>query len=261
MFGPEELDRYARQIVLPEVGAAGQERLRSAAVLVVGAGGIGGPAIRYLAGAGVGRLGVADGDVVERSNLHRQTIYTTADVGEPKADRAAAFVADLNPTVAVETHDAVDAATAEATVTEYDIVVDCTDRLRARYLVNDACELVGRPHVSGAVERFAGHMMTFVPDGPCYRCLFPDPPPADAVPDCAEVGVLGVVPGLVGTAVASETLGLLLDIDGSPAGTLRTLDARTLATDAVAVERDPTCPACGEAAVESIDGIDRDSDR
>ena len=252
---PAALDRYARQIVLEEVGAGGQARLGDAAVLVVGAGGLGAPAIQYLAGAGVGTLGVADGDAVERANLHRQPVHGTDDVGEPKPDSVRAFVADLNPAVDLRTHDAVTPGTARERVAEYDLVLDCTDTFRARYLLNDACVLEGVPLVGGAVHRFEGQLVA-VDGAPCYRCVFPEAPAPGTVPSCAEAGVLGPVPGVVGSMQAVVALRKLLGVGAFPTGELRVYDALGGEFERVPFDANPSCPVCGDEPIDSLSGVD-----
>jgi adenylyltransferase/sulfurtransferase len=209
---PREVARYGRHLVLPEVGVEGQLRLRAARVLVVGAGGLGSPLALYLAAAGVGRIGLVDFDTVDLSNLQRQILYGTADVGRPKLAAAAARLHDVNPHVVVQAHDArLDASNALEIVPDYDIVVDGTDNFPTRYLVNDACVLAGKPNVHGSIFRFEGQVSLFWPGhGPCYRCLFPEPPPPGAVPNCAEGGVLGVLPGIIGALQATETIKWIL---------------------------------------------------
>ncbi len=249
-LSPDELARYGRQLLLPPVGVDGQRRLKAARVLVVGAGGLGSPAALYLAAAGVGALGLVDHDRVDASNLHRQVLYGTADVGRPKLDAAARRLRDLNPHVAVEPHPArLTAANARALVAGHDVVVDGTDNFAARYAVNDACAALGVPNVYGSVHRFEGQVSVFaVPGGPCYRCLYPAPPPEGTVPSCAEGGVLGVLPGLVGMLQATETLKLLLGLGEPLVGRLLVVDALAARFLPVAVARDPACPACGDAA-------------
>jgi len=249
-----QLDRYARQVVLGDVGPAGQQALLDGSVLVVGAGGLGAPVIQYLAAAGVGTLGVVDGDAVERSNLQRQVIHGDADVGRPKVESARDFVADLNPDVTVETHATdLDGENATDLVADYDVVVDATDNFRARFLVNDACTLAGVPFTHGAVFKFEGQVTTFTGEGPCYRCLFPEAPPEGAVPNCAEAGVLGVVPGTIGTVQATEAIKLLLGAGESLDGRLLCYDALGLDVDEVAVRPDPDCPVCGaDPAIDSV---------
>ncbi len=251
---PAALDRYARQIVLREVGAEGQARLGDAAVLVVGAGGLGVPAVQYLAGAGVGRLGVADGDRVERSNLHRQPVHA-GHVGERKTDSVRQFVAELNPAVDVCTHDAVTPATARERVAAYDLVLDCTDTFRARYLLNDACVLEGVPLVGGAVHRFEGQLVA-VDGSPCYRCVFPEAPAPGTVPSCAEAGVLGPVPGVVGSMQAVVALRRLLGVGALPTGELRVYDALDGDLERVPFRANPSCPACGADPIDSLSQVE-----
>lgn len=245
----EQLERYARQIVLDGFGAEAQGRLRDASVLVVGVGGLGSPVTMYLAGAGVGALGLADDDVVERSNLQRQPLHGEGDLGRPKVESGAEWVHETNPDVAVETYDErVDADNIEGLLETYDLVVDCTDRIETRYLLNDACTLAGVPFVHGAVYRFEGQITTFVPgdDSPCYRCLFPEAPPADAIPDCATAGVLGPVPGVIGTLEAVEAVKLAADVGHPAAGRLLVFDALRLGFDELDLEPNPDCPLCGD---------------
>jgi adenylyltransferase/sulfurtransferase len=246
----DEHARYARQLILPGVGDAGQQRLRRARVLVVGAGGLGSSVALHLAAAGVGTVGLVDDDRVDASNLHRQLLYGTGDLGRPKLDAAAARLGDLNPHVCVERHQTrLTAANARALAAGYDLVVDGTDNFAARYAVNDACVALGVPNVYGSVHRFEGQVAVFAaPGGPCYRCLHPAPPPDGLVPDCAAGGVLGVLPGLVGTLQAAEALKLLLGVGEPLAGRLLVVDALTMRFLRVAVARDPACPVCGDAA-------------
>jgi adenylyltransferase/sulfurtransferase len=247
---PTQLDRYSRQIVMDEVGPEGQQALLDASVLVVGAGGLGAPVLQYLAAAGVGTLGVVDHDVVERSNLQRQVIHGDADVGRPKVDSAADFVADLNPDVAVETHETrFSSENAPGFVDEYDMVVDASDNFPTRYLVSDACTLAGVPASHGAVYRFEGQITTFAGDGPCYRCLFPSAPPEGTIPNCATVGVLGSVPGTIGSLQATEVLKHVVGTGESLAGRLLVFDAGRMTVDEVPIEPNPDCPLCGEDPV------------
>lgn len=250
-MGPEELARYARQLSLPGIGLAGQAKLRAASVLVIGAGGLGSPAALYLAAAGVGRLGIADPDAVELSNLHRQLLHTTARVGQPKVESAREAIGALNPHVRVETHPyAVDAWNAEALVAQYDLVLDGSDNFPTRYAVSDACVLQGKPYVYGSVQRFDGQLSFFgAPDGPCYRCLFREPPPAGAIPSCAEAGVFGVMPGLVGTLQASEALKWITGAGEVLAGRLLLVDVLRMQFRTIAVRRDPACPSCGTRTI------------
>ena len=253
-LGPEQLDRYSRQVIMDEVGPAGQAALLDAAVLVVGAGGLGSPVIQYLAAAGVGTLGVADDDVVERSNLQRQVVHGDADVGRPKADSAADFVAALNPDVDVRTHETrVTARTVTDLLADYDFVVDASDNFPTRFLLNDACVFAGLPRSQGAIYRFEGQVTTFSGEGPCYRCLFPEAPPEGAVPDCATTGVLGVLPGTVGSIQATETVKHLVGTGDSLDGRMLAYDAADMTFETVAIRRDPSCPVCGDdATVESV---------
>ena len=263
MAGPnldaEQLDRYSRHVIMDGVGPAGQARLLDGRVLVVGAGGLGAPVIQYLAAAGVGTLGLVDHDVVERSNLQRQVVHRDDDVGRPKVDSAADFVAALNPDVDVETHRLeVAPGTVEDLVADHDVVVDASDNFRTRYLVNDACTLAGVPYTHGAVYRFEGQTTTFPADGeaPCYRCLFPEAPPPGTVPDCSEAGVLGVLPGTIGTLQATETLKLLLGVGDLLAGRLLVYDALGLTVDEVRFARDPDCPVCGPDGIDSVADVE-----
>lgn len=219
--------RYQRQVTLPEIGEAGQARLGAASVLVVGAGGLGSPAAIYLAAAGVGRIGLVDFDRVDITNLHRQILYGTSDVGRPKLEAARGRLRDLNPEIAVETHEArLTSENALEILAGYDVILDGTDNFATRYLVNDACVLLGRPNVYGSIFRFDGQVSVFATaDGPCYRCLYPEPPPPGLVPSCAEGGVLGVLPGTVGTLQATEAIKLITGIGETLAGRLLVFDA------------------------------------
>lgn len=240
--------RYSRQVRLPEVGEAGQERLRNASVLIVGAGGLGSPAAMYLAAAGVGRLGIVDYDEVDLSNLHRQILYTTADVGVPKLDAARERLSAMNPDVVIETHPcALTSGNALEIVAAYDVVVDGTDNFPTRYLINDACVLTGRPNVYGSVFRFEGQVSVFFAGhGPCYRCLYPEPPPAHLVPSCAEGGVLGVLPGVIGTMQAMEAIKLITGAGEPLIGRLILFDALSAAFRQVKLQRNPACRICGD---------------
>ena len=244
----DEILRYGRHLTLPEVGVEGQLRLRRGSVLVVGAGGLGSPAALYLAAAGVGRLGLVDFDRVELSNLQRQVLYGSRDVGEPKLARAVARLGDLNPRVRIEPHAVrFDATNARALVARYDVVLDGSDNFETRYLVNDACVLEGRPVVYGSIFRFEGQLSVFWPGrGPCYRCLYPAPPPPGAVPSCAEGGVLGVLPGIVGSLQAAEAIKLLLGRGNPLVGRLLVVDALAMRFRELALRRDADCPVCGE---------------
>jgi adenylyltransferase/sulfurtransferase len=249
LAGRAELRRYSRHLLIPEVGLAGQEKLAAARVLCVGAGGLGSPVLAYLAAAGVGRIGVVDDDCVDVTNLQRQILYATADVGAPKAQTAAARLRALNPQIAVDAIPVrLDPANARELVRLYDVVVDGTDTFGSRYLVNDACVLEGKPDVYGSIFRFDGQVSVFgAPGGPCYRCLFPQPPPDHLVPSCAEGGVLGALAGIIGTWQASEALKLVLGIGQPLVGRLLLVDALDARVREVRVARDPACPLCGDA--------------
>jgi adenylyltransferase/sulfurtransferase len=246
LAGRRELRRYSRHLLIPEVGLAGQERLGRARVLVVGAGGLGTPVLQYLAAAGVGRIGICDDDIVDETNLQRQVIFSTADVGRPKVEAAAERVVALNPQVAVDqVPRRFDVSNARELVRLYDVVVDATDSFGARYLINDACRLEGKPDVYGSIFRFDGQVSVFAPGGPCYRCIFPEPPPDGTVPTCAEGGVLGVLAGLVGTWQANETLKLILGAGRTLAGRLLIVDALDARVREFAIAVDPECPLDG----------------
>lgn len=251
---PDELARYARQMRLPQLGTVGQERLKQASVLVVGAGGLGSPATMYLAAAGIGRLGIADGDRVELSNLHRQPLHASKDVGSPKTDSARETLAALNPHVDIETiPERISRDNALDVVRRYDVVIDGTDNFPTRYLLNDACVLTSRPLVYGSVDRFDGQVSVFATDrGPCYRCLFPNPPEPGTVQSCADAGVLGVLPGLVGTLQATEALKLILGLGEPLVGRLLLVDAARMRFRSVTVERDAACPACGTHEITEL---------
>ena len=242
-----ERQRYSRHLLLPEVGEEGQRRLKGARVLCVGAGGLGSPAALYLAAAGVGTLGLVDFDVVDFSNLQRQIIHGTADVGKSKLESAQARIEALNPEVRVETFDAhFSKANGKMLVEAFDVIVDGTDNFPARYLVNDACVLYGRPNAWGSIFRFEGQAAVFAArGGPCYRCLHPEPPPAGLVPSCAEAGVLGVLPGIIGTIQATEAIKLILGIGDPLVGRLLVYDALKMRFRELKLQRDPACPVCG----------------
>ena len=250
----DELARYSRHLILPDVELEGQKRIRNARVLLVGAGGLGSPTALYLAAAGVGTLGIVDFDTVDLSNLQRQVLHGTSDVGRPKIDSARDRIVDLNPHVVVETHRTqLTSSNALEIIGGYDIVVDGTDNFPTRYLVNDACVMLGKPNVYGSIFRFEGQASVFSSgDGPCYRCLFPHPPPPGLVPSCAEGGVLGVLPGLVGTIQATETLKLILGIGETLAGRLLLVDTLGMRFHTVKVPRDPNCPACGTREITTL---------
>jgi len=256
---PQELVRYSRHIGLSDVGEDGQRQLKRASVLIVGAGGLGSPAALYLAAAGVGRIGIADFDTVDLTNLQRQVLHDTDRVGQRKTDSARARLGAINPLVRVETIDEeLSAANALDIIAAYDVVIDGTDNFRTRYLTNDACVLLGRPNVYGSVLRFEGQASVFATsDGPCYRCLFPEPPPPGLVPSCAEGGVLGVLPGLVGTIQATEGIKLLLGVGEPLIGRLLLVDALTMQFRTVRLRKDPSCPACGTHEIHELIDYDQ----
>jgi adenylyltransferase/sulfurtransferase len=243
------VERYARHVLLPQVGKTGQERLSAARVLVVGAGGLGSPALMYLAAAGVGTLGVVDADVVETSNLQRQVIHSDGDVGRLKTESAVEAVARVNPSVSVVRHDLrLDSSNAMDVLRDYDVILDGTDNFPTRYLINDACVLLGKPHVWGSIYRFDGQVSVWWAEhGPCYRCVFPSPPPPGAVPSCAEGGVLGVLCAAIGSVQATETVKLLLGVGEPLVGRLLVHDALAMTWDSLTVRKDPECPVCGES--------------
>jgi molybdopterin/thiamine biosynthesis adenylyltransferase/rhodanese-related sulfurtransferase len=250
----EELHRYSRHLILPDVALDGQKRIKAARVLLIGAGGLGSPAALYLAAAGVGTLGLVDFDVVDVTNLQRQVLHGTSDVGHSKLESARERIGDLNPNVQVEMHETrLTSANALEILREYDVIVDGTDNFATRYLTNDACVLLGKPNVYGSIFRFEGQASVFaMPDGPCYRCLFPNPPPPGLVPSCAEGGVLGVLPGIVGTIQATEALKLILGIGDTLVGRLLLIDAMGMRFHTVRVPRDPNCPACGTRQIKEL---------
>jgi len=245
---PQEIHRYIRHLTMPSIGLEGQKKLKQSAVLVVGAGGLGSPAALYLAAAGVGRLGIVDFDTVDVTNLQRQILHDTRWLGRSKLESASERLTHLNPWVQIEPHEVkLTADNALEILRGYDVVVDGSDNFPTRYLVSDACVLLGVPTVYGAIFRFDGQASVFgVPGGPCYRCLFREPPPAELVPNCVEAGVLGVLPGVVGTIQATEAVKLILGLGESLAGRLLLIDALRMDFRTVAVERDPACPACGD---------------
>ena len=246
-LSPDERIRYARHLALPGVGEEGQERLKAARVLVVGAGGLGSPVALYLAAAGVGTLGLVDFDEVDVTNLQRQVLYGTGDVGRPKLEAAAARLSDLNPGVRMVPHAlCLSSENALDVLADYDVIADGTDNFPARYLVNDACVLLGKPNVHASVSRFDGQASVFwAAKGPCYRCLFEEPPPADLVPSCAEGGVLGVLPGLLGTIQATEVLKLLLGVGEPLIGRLLLVDALRMEMRTISTAKNPACAVCG----------------
>jgi adenylyltransferase/sulfurtransferase len=246
----DEIRRYARHLIMPEVGADGQRKLKQARVLLIGAGGLGSPASLYLAAAGVGTLGIVDFDVVEFSNLQRQVIHGTGDVGRPKLDSAREQLLEINPEIGIEGHEVrLTSDNALQILADYDIIVDGTDNFPTRYLVNDASALLGKPNVYGSIFRFEGQASVFyAKEGPCYRCLFREPPPPGLVPSCAEGGVLGVLPGIIGALQANETIKLILGIGEPLIGRLLLFDALKVGFRELKLRKDPDCPLCGEQA-------------
>ncbi len=253
-----ERDRYRRQLTLPSFGTEGQERLKASRVLIVGAGGLGSPAALYLAAAGVGMLGLVDNDVVDITNLHRQLLHGTSDVGRNKLDSACDRLHETNPHVRVVAHRSwLTSANSMDIVAGYDLVIDGADNFATRYLVNDTCVLLGKPNVYGSVFRYDGQVSVFaMSDGPCYRCLHPESPPPGAVPNCAEGGVLGVMPGLVGTIQATEAIKLLTGIGTPLAGRLMMIDGLSMRFHSLALARHPACPACGTRSITSLQDYD-----
>ncbi len=244
----EEFLRYGRHLIIPEVGLEGQRKLKSASVLIVGAGGLGSPLAFYLTAAGVGRIGIVDFDVVDLSNLQRQILHTTRDVGRSKLESAREKLEALNPNVKVETYEMrLTSENALDLIKDYDVVVDGTDNFPTRYLVNDACVFLKKPNVYGSIFRFEGQVSVFYADkGPCYRCLYKEPPPPGLVPSCAEGGVLGVLPGIIGTIQALETIKLILGIGEPLIGKLLLFDALKMKFRELKLRKNPECPVCGE---------------
>ena len=246
----EERLRYSRHLMMPEVTEEGQKKLKAARVLCVGAGGLGSPALLYLAAAGVGTIGIVDFDKVDVSNLQRQIVHGTSDIGRPKIESARDTLREINPHVALELHEThLSSENAQGLVEQYDVVVDGSDNFATRYLSNDVCVWAKKPNVYGSVFRFDGHSTVFAPHlgGPCYRCLFPEPPEPGSVPSCAEAGVLGVVPGLVGTIQAIEAIKLILGLGDTLIGRLLSFDALKMKFRDFKLRRDPDCPVCGDA--------------
>ena len=243
----DDLSRYSRHLILPEVGMEGQQKLKAAKVLCVGTGGLGAPLALYLAAAGVGTIGLVDFDTVDASNLQRQIIHSTATVGKLKVDSAEIMLKGLNPYTNVVKHNTMlTSANALEIFKDYDIIADGTDNFQTRYLVNDACVLTGKPNAYGSIFRFEGQASVFATaDAPCYRCLYPEPPPPGLVPSCAEGGVLGILPGLVGVIQATEVIKLILGIGESLAGRLLLIDALTMKFRTLKLHKNPDCPVCG----------------
>ncbi len=248
-FTVEEVQRYARHIILPGVGAEGQRKLLEAKVLVIGTGGLGSPISMYLAAAGVGTIGLVDFDKVDLSNLQRQIVHGTSDVGRPKVESARETLLDLNPNVEVVTYDTLlSSANAFEVLEPWDLVIDGTDNFPVRYLVNDAAQMLGKPLVYGSIYQFEGQATVFMPgpETPCYRCLFPHPPPPGTVPSCAEAGVFGVLPGIVGSIQATEAIKLITGLGETLEGRLLIFDALAMEFQTVRLRWDPDCPVCGK---------------
>ncbi len=248
-FSNDEIARYSRHLIMPEVNLEGQKRLKASKVLCIGAGGLGSPIALYLAAAGVGRMGLVDPDVVDFSNLQRQILHGTKDVGRKKLNSARDRIRDVNPNVQVDLHDTLfTSSNAEELVRDYDIVIDGTDNFPTRYLSNDICVFLKKPNIYGSIFRFDGQCTVFAPHlgGPCYRCMFPEPPPPGMVPSCAEGGVLGVLPGIIGVMQAIEAIKLIIGIGEPLIGRLVHFDALGLKFREFKLRRDPKCPVCGE---------------
>ena len=249
MFTEEQIERYSRHIILPEVGIEGQKKLKSSSILLIGAGGLGSPLGMYLTAAGVGRLGIVDMDRVDESNLQRQVIHGTKDIGRPKLDSARDRIKDINPHVQVDAYDtAFRAENAMKIAAPYDVIIDGTDNFPTRYLTNDVSVFLGKPNVYGSIFRFEGHASVFAPKlgGPCYRCLYPEPPPPGMVPSCAEGGVLGILPGIIGLIQANEAVKLILGIGETLVGRFLLFDALAMEFRELKIRKKPDCPVCGE---------------
>jgi molybdopterin/thiamine biosynthesis adenylyltransferase/rhodanese-related sulfurtransferase len=255
---PDQRRRYSRHLLIPEVGEDGQRKLLEAKVLLIGAGGLGSPAALYLAAAGVGTLGVVDADIVDDSNLQRQVIHTTERIGIPKVESARLTIEALNPDVKVIKHEVrLDQSNVLDIFAQYDVILDGTDNFATRYLINDACVLLDKPNAHGSIFRFEGQATTFVPgEGPCYRCLFPTPPPPELAPSCAEAGVLGLLPGTIGVIQATEVAKLILGIGQPLIGRLLTYDALEMEFRELRLSSDPECPMCGPGAPTTLDDIE-----
>ena len=247
-FSEQQIERYSRQILLPQVGGNGQQKLLAAKVLIIGVGGLGSPIAAYLAGAGVGTLGIVDSDQVDITNLHRQIIYATDDIGKPKVEAAKERLEKMNPDIKIVPHQLrLTSANIMKVIKDYDIIVDGTDNFPARYLINDACVLAKKPLVHGAFFRFEGQAMVIKPgEGPCYRCMFAEPPPPGAVPSCQEAGVLGALAGVIGLIQATETLKLILEVGEPLVGKLIIFNALEMNFRRVKVPKDKDCPVCAE---------------
>jgi sulfur-carrier protein adenylyltransferase/sulfurtransferase len=244
----DEIRRYSRHLIMPEVGIQGQRKLKAASVLLIGTGGLGSPLALYLAAAGIGRIGLVDYDVVDETNLQRQVIHFTSDIGKPKLESAAAKLSDINPYLVIEKHNVpLTSENALEILKDYDVIIDGTDNFPTRYLVNDACVILGKPNVYGSIFRFEGQLTVFyAKEGPCYRCLFPEPPPPGLVPSCAEGGVLGILPGTIGTLQATEAIKLIIGAGKPLIGRMILYDALEMSFDSIKLRKNPECPVCGE---------------
>ena len=255
-----QIERYSRHIILKEVGGKGQQKLLASRVLIIGAGGLGAPVALYLAAAGIGTIGIADADNVDLSNLQRQVIHFTPDIGKPKVDSAREKIQAINPDVQVRCyHEWINAANIMGIIGEYDFVVDATDNFAAKFLINDACVLAGKPYSHGGILQFVGQTITVLPgESTCYRCIFPTPPPKDAIPTCSQAGVIGVLPGVIGSIQATEAIKFLLGKGELLAGRLLMYDALKMKFRDVAINRNPNCPLCGEhpTITEARDELD-----
>jgi adenylyltransferase/sulfurtransferase len=248
-LNPQQYERYSRHLILPEIGLAGQTKLLESKVLLIGAGGLGSPLGLYLAAAGIGKLGIVDFDLVDRSNLQRQVMHGESTIGKPKVDSAKARIADLNPDTEVETYrEPLTSKNALEILRPYDVVIDGTDNFPTRYLTNDACVLLKKPNIYGSIFRFDGQATVFDPNrgGPCYRCLYPEPPPPGMVPSCAEGGVLGILPGIIGLIQATECIKILVGCGTSLLGRLIQYDSLAMTFRELKLRRDPSCPMCGD---------------
>ena len=245
-FTEQQIERYSRHILLQDVGVEGQEKIHDARVLVIGAGGLGAPVSLYLAAAGVGRIGIVDADVVDLSNLQRQVIHFTADVGKPKVDSAKDKMLAINPDVKVDTYQTwLDSSNALDIIKEYDFIIDGTDNFPVKFLINDACVMAGKPFSHGGILRFTGQTFTHLPGTACYRCMFKEPPPPGAVPTCSQAGVLGAIAGMLGTIQAAEALKYIIGIGELLTDRLLTFDAKTMLFRTVSVKKSAKCPICG----------------
>jgi molybdopterin-synthase adenylyltransferase len=257
-FTDEQLERYSRHIILQDVGIEGQARILESKVLIIGAGGLGSPVALYLAAAGVGTIGIADADRVELSNLQRQVIHSTRDIGKPKVESAAEKMSAINPDIAIKTHhEYIKAANIRDIIAGYDFVIDGTDNFTSKFLINDACVMAGKPFSHGGILRFHGQTMTILPgESACYRCVFPAPPPRGAVPTCSQAGVLGAVAGILGTIQAAEALKFITGVGALLINALLVFDAKTMIFRKVDIRRNDSCPVCSEnpAITSLVDG-------